>query len=319
MKEIHKMDLKAKKEKFEAEKKIYESAKLSFSGVEGFDVYNASILFFMNGKQYIFGRVEKRDEWARSWVRLFENDGKDKWKLVPGSMIYQLEDPYIAFIDNQLVMGGTHVRYSGGKVETYYGYFYRGTDINDMYYFTTGPDCMKDIRLVQLSGGRIGVFSRPRGADVLEKYGRESVIGFAIANSLDDINSELVENAKVIDGLIGDGEWGGCNQCYPLKSGRIGVIGHQCFDDNGISVYMNTAFIFDPESFEVSNFKIIGTRGCYPDGPAKKPNLVDCAFSSGIVLREDGLVDLYSGIGDTEVGRITIDNPFDGDEIISVH
>ena len=79
---------------------------------------------------------------------------------------------------------------------------------------------------------------------------------------------------------------------------------------------MNTSFIFDPESFSVSDFKIIGTRSCYPDGAAKKPNLIDCAFTSGIVMREDGLADLYIGIGDTEVGRITIDNPFDNDEII---
>ena len=30
---------------------------------------------------------------------------------------------------------------------TYYGYFYRGTDISNLYYFTTGPYYMKDIRL----------------------------------------------------------------------------------------------------------------------------------------------------------------------------
>lgn len=231
-------------------------------------------------------------------------------------MIYQLEDPYISFINGQLVMDGTHVRCSRGKVETYYGYFYRGTDVNNMYYFTTGPDCMKDIRLVQLSGGRVGVFSRPRGSEILKNYGSESVIGFAVADSLDTLDAPLIENSKVIEGLIGEGEWGSCNQCYPLKSGRIGVIGHQCFDDDGISVYMNTSFIFDPESFSVSDFKIIGTRSCYPDGAAKKPNLIDCAFTSGIVMREDGLADLYIGIGDTEVGRITIDNPFDNDEII---
>ena len=40
--------------------------------------------------------------------------------------------------------------------------------------------------------------------------------------------------------------------------------------------------------------------------------LTDCAFTSGIVLREDGRADLYSGIGDTYEGRVTIDNPFEG-------
>ena len=48
------------------------------------------------GKSYIYGRMERRSEWARSWVRLFEKTGKDDWTLVPDSMIYQLEDPYVA-------------------------------------------------------------------------------------------------------------------------------------------------------------------------------------------------------------------------------
>ena len=148
-----------------------------------------------------------------------------------------------------------------------------------------------------------------------EKYGSESVVGFTVIDSLDELTAKKIANAKVIDGLIGTKEWGGCNQCYLLKNGKIGVIGHQSYDDNGISVYMNTAFVFNPENFEVSDFKIIGTRSCYPDGPAKKPNLVDCAFTSGIVMRADGKADLYSGIGDTEAGRITIDYPFD--EILS--
>ncbi len=309
------MTLKEKRLKFEQEKQIYESAKLCFHGVEGMDVYNSSIPFMMNGRAYIFGRVENRQEWARSWVRLFEQSGQDDWTLVPGSMIYQLEDPYIAFIGGELVMGGTHVRYSQGKIDTYYGYFYRGTDIDNLRYFTTGPDYMKDIRLVELADGRIGVFSRPRSQAVLEKYGSESVVGFTIIDSLQALCAETIENAAIIDGLISSGEWGGCNQCYCLESGRIGVIGHQCYQDQGKQVYMNTAFIFDPHTRSVSDFQIIGTRSCYPAGPAKKPGLTDCAFTAGIVRRRDGLADLYSGIGDTEVGRITIAYPFGADGI----
>ena len=40
------------------------------------------------------------------------------------------------------------------------------------------------------------------------------------------------------------------------------------------------------------------------------PNLVDCAFTSGIEMEKDGKVNLYSGIGDCEEGRILIENPF---------
>lgn len=311
------MNLPEKRRAFEQKRKIYEQAKLTFYGVEGFDVYNISIPFKWNGKTYIYGRVEKREEWARSWVRLFEQSGKDEWTVVPDSMIYQLEDPYISIIDGNLVLGGTHVRLKQGAIDTYYGYFYKGTDLNDLYYFTTGPDYMKDIRLVQMEGGRIGVFSRPRSEEVRRKYGSESLIGFRVIGSLDELTSEAIETAPYISGLFGKDEWGGCNQAYYLDSGLIGVIGHICYREQNaegvwIQSYTNMSFVLNPDTLQASDLKIIGTRPCYPPGPAKKPELVDCAFTAGIELRPDGKVNLYSGIGDTEAGRVVIDYPFAG-------
>ena len=311
------MNLIEQKKQFEATKRIYESAKLTFKGVEGYDVYNASIPFTWKGKDYIYGRVERRREWARSWVRLFESTGKDEWTLVPDSMIYQLEDPYIAIIGDTFVLGGTHVRNKQSVVDTYYGYFYRGTDLADLYYFTTGPDYMKDIRLVELADGKIGVFSRPRSEEVRQKFGSESLVGFTIINNLDELSASVIENARYITGLFDNDEWGGCNQAYLLDNGLIGVIGHKCYKEmlpggQESLVYMNISFVFDPVNHKALDIKIIGTRSCYPEGPAKKPDLTDVAFTSGIVPRADGKVDLYSGIGDAEEGRIVIDNPFAG-------
>ncbi len=302
---------------FEKEKRVYESNKLKFLGVDGFDVYNSSVPFWWNGKKYIYGRVEKREDWARSWVRLFEETDQDEWTLVQGDMIYQLEDPYIAIIKEELVLGGTHVRKRQGMIDTYYGYFYKGKDIHDLVYFTTGPDYMKDIRLVELSDKRIGVFSRPRSEEIRALHGSESIIGFTIINDISELNAEIINNAIKIEGLFEKDEWGGCNQCYLLDSGKIGVIGHMSYkktddDGNDILVYMNISFVYDFEEHMALDLKIIGTRDCYPMGPAKRSDLVDCAFTSGIVMREDGKVDLYSGIGDTEMGRIIIDYPFEG-------
>lgn len=311
------MRLTERREVFEAEKRIYESSKLKFHGVDGYDVYNSSIPFQWNGKKYIYGRIEKREEWARSWIRLFEETGRDQWTLVPNDMIYQLEDPYISVINGELILGGTHVRKQQGMVETYYGYFYKGRDLRDLVYFTTGPDYMKDIRLVELKDKRIGVFSRPRSEEIRAIHGSESIIGFTIINDIQELNAEVIENAVKIEGLFGADEWGGCNQCYLLDSGRIGVTGHMSYKKTGksgedILVYMNIAFVFDMEEHKALDVKIIGTRDCYPEGPFKNPSLADCAFTSGIVMREDGKADLYSGIGDTEVGRIVIDYPFEG-------
>jgi len=311
------MSIQEQKEQFELQKaeKIYESHVLTFHGVEAFDVYNCSVPFEWNGKTYMYGRVEYRGEWARSWSRLFEKTGEDDYTLVPDNMIYQLEDPFISIVQGEIVLGGTHVRKRSGEIDTYYGYFYRGTDLNNLYYFTTGPDYMKDIRLVELKDGRIGVFSRPRNEEIVKKYGSEAMIGFAIINNLDELTDDVILNAKPIEGIFDDGEWGGCNQPILLENGTIGIIGHQSYVqpvEGGVdlSVYVNTAFEFDPETFKVTRNRVIATRSCYPEGPAKKPNLVDCTFTSGMVMREDGKADLYGGMGDVSEGRLVIDYPF---------
>lgn len=311
------MNLIAERVLFDSRNSPIESAKPTFSGVEGFDLYNPSIPFFWKGKRYIFGRMERRSEWARSWVRLFEETAKDQWTLVPGSMIYQLEDPYIAVVDNEIVMGGTHVRLDRGSISSFSGYFYRGKDLHDLRYFTTGPEGMKDIRLVELANHQVGVFSRPKGPAILQRYGSESMVGFQVIDSLNELSSTVIADAPVIADMFGPGEWGGCNQAYLLDTGLIGLIGHKCYqaDSPGEArdrVYLNVAQVFDPISRQLVHEQIIATRRSYPDGPAKKPYLRDCAFTSGIVRREDGNFDLYSGIGDTEVGRVAIPDPFLG-------
>lgn len=312
------MDFIEQRKQFEREKIIYESAKITFKGVEGYDAYNPSIPFEWKGRKYIYARIEKRSEWARSLVKLFENTGEDEWQLVPNSMSYQLEDPFITIIGNELILGGTHVRYEGGKIYSYYTYFYRGDDLEDLYYFTTGPECMKDIRLVELDDGRIGVFSRPKGEQIQRLYGSEAMIGFTIINSLDDLTSDVIANARYIPNLFDKGEWGGCNQAYALDTGLIGIAGHKSYrvgtKYNPESLcYVNVSFVFDPFNHKlVDNIKITGTRNCYPAGPAKKKYLDDCSFTAGMVMRDDENVDQYSGVADCETGRIAIDYPLKG-------
>ena len=310
------MTIKEKKALFEQEKKIYDSALLTFEGAEGFDVYNCSLPFTgKDGKKYIYGRVEDPTIWTNSMVWLFEKTGKDCYKRVYDSMVYQLEDPFLQRVHGELILGGTHVRKSKGILETYYGYFYRG-DETRMTYFTTGPDYMKDIRLIELADGKIGVFSRPRHGTY--EGGAESQIGFTTIDKIDELDAKVVSEAPYLKGLLGSGEWGGVNQAYLLESGKIGVIGHMSYEDKDekgdrLQVYVNTAFILDPATSTVTEPSVIGTKSCYPPKTPKEPFLADCCFTTGIIPREDGLVDLYSGVGDTGEGRITIDNPFPGE------
>lgn len=187
------MDMNQARADFERDKKVYDSALLSFQDVEGWDVYNCSIPFAWQGKTYIYGRVERREVWAGSKVCLFEQTGPDAYRLVEKAPQLQLEDPFVQKIGDEIVLGGTHVRKKSGKIDTYYGYFYRGTDLFDLQYFTTGPDYMKDIRLVPMADGRVGVFSRPRSEAVKQKYGSESIIGFAVMENLDGLTTKITK------------------------------------------------------------------------------------------------------------------------------
>ena len=308
------MNAKELRKEFHARRRIYESVLLKFSGMEDYDVYNCSIPFAWQGKRYLFGRVERREDWANSVSFLFEETGPDTYAPVPGAVVYPLEDPHIAMIGDEIILGGTHVRKSRGEIDTLYGYYYRGRDIRFLNHFTCGPANMKDIRLVQLQNGRVGVFTRPRSRRIAEQYGSEAVVGFAVLDSIDGLDAAVVDQAKVIDGLFAAGEWGGCNQCYLLKDGRIGVIGHRCYKEPGpeaeLQVYVNMAFIFDPATFAVSDMQVIGDKTSYPPTPCMLPYLADCAFTSGIEMRPDGKANLYSGLGDVAQGRIVIDPPF---------
>ncbi|KAK7194575.1 hypothetical protein NESM_000375300 [Novymonas esmeraldas] len=294
---------------FEASKKVYDSALLTFKGVEGLDVYNCSVPFQYKGRYHLFGRVEPREKWVESRVRLFEETGKDEYTVVPDQFTYQLEDPFVSKVQSEMFFGGTQVIKSGGNVTGYFCDFYRGTP-EVLTHYTTGPDRMKDIRIVQLANGTVGIFSH-------HKTESSCLTGFIAVNSLSDITREVIIAAEPIDHTPFLDAWGGVNQAYLLSSGMVGCISHHGYldkdaDGGQLNVYCITSFVYDPATNDTHAFQLIGTKGCFPDCPAKAPRVADCAFVSGIVMREDGKCDLYSGLGDTCEGRITIDNPFEG-------
>lgn len=299
-----------------------EAVLLTFQGVDGYDVYNASIPFEFSGTRYIFGRVERHGEWAASHIALFEETERDVFQRVPEFEMMPLEDPFVQWIGGELVLGGTKAVKEGGEVKTYFLEFFRGPDPFHLKPFTTGPDYMKDIRLIELPSGRIGFFSRPRSEEIRAKFGSEAVIGYAEVESLDALTPEAIAAAPAIAGLLGKDEWGGVNQCYLLADGRIGLAAHVATAGevacNGIRFqhYCNAAFVYDPVSGTTTAPRIIATRGLYPPGEPKLPHLADCAFTSGFVFRPDGLVDVYSGVGDSAEGRITLPRAVLGPEFV---
>ncbi len=275
---------------------------LTFIGAKGMDVYNCSVPFQQDGKWFILGRVEPRGAMAQSWTFLFERTAPDTYTRVLDSYTYPLEDPYIKWIDGQWIVGGTNTVVVRGVWQSFRTYFYHGTSASDLRHFSSGPDGMKDIRLVPL-GDKIGVFTRPSGK-----------VGFTIVNNFLDLDPEQLVNAQEIP-FVREGEYGGINDAHLLEDGKIGVIGHKAYDrpDDGHRTYLVTSAVFDPDTRVVSEQQVLATRANFPPADAMKfdtNQMYDVVFPSGIVPREDGKVDLYGGLCDACEGYITIDNPF---------
>jgi len=303
------------RERFEREKTVMAGALIEFKGLpEQLDVYNCSVPFFIDGVKHIYGRAERREEWANSYVHLFRETAPDEFSLVKEAVSWRMEDPFVVKIQGEMLLGGVRVTKNKGQVCDYCCDFFRGTP-DQLVYFTSGPQRMKDIRLIELIDGRIGLFSH-------HKSDNKCITGFATIDKLSDLSMEVINSAKPIDHTAFGDAWGGVNQAYLLSSGKIGCISHHGYlmdkNEETLNVYCITSFVYDPETNLVHSYRILGTKCCYPAYPPKVSRLSDCAFVSGICRRLDGKYDLYSGLGDTCEGRMPIEYPFQGHgEIIS--
>ena len=280
----------------------------------GYDVYNCSEPFEWNGARYIFGRVEPRAKMTASVAMMFRETAKDVWTRVMEFGYLELEDPFVQRIGGELVVGGTRITKVAGRYIDFRTVFYRdnGKGPFHLEYYTSGPENMKDIRLVELANGRIGVFTRPRGRETKKKYGVDCAIGYTEVASLRELTPKAVEEARPIKGLFREGEWGGCNQACLRPDGTILVAAHLSFrgapaaDGKPRAVYCNAAFTFDPATGKASRPKIVATRRLCPASEPKFPYLDDCVFASGFVFLPDGSVDLYTGLCDAAEARIRL-------------
>ena len=211
-------------------------------------------------------------------------------------------------IKGSLVFGGVQTKQKGKKIR-FRTLFYRGKDVDNLSKFSRGPWGMKDIRLVELGDGRIGVFTRPRGG----KAGRGK-IGFRIIDYLKDIRPRMLSRVDIIKGMFARGEWGGVNEAHVLKNGKLGVLGHiSKFNKDGNikkRYYYPMTFLFDPETGEFSNMKILVSRSDLPETESKRDDLYYVIFPGGLRRKENGRAELYAGVSDAKSYRITIKDPF---------
>lgn len=281
------------------------TAKLRFTGVDGHDVYNITAPFISANKTIIAGRVEPREH-EHSNIMFFE-EIDNIWTPVPDAPIFRLQDPFVTYIKDELIFGGVEIKEVNGLLE-WKTVFFRGPDIYNLVDFFHGPAGMKDIRLCDFENGKIGIFTRPQG-----DIGGRGTIGYAEVNQLEDMTVDVIEGAFLLEDKFHHMDWGGVNEAHLLPNGEIGVLAHAaCFEDDyavGERNYYATSFIFDPVNMKYKDYKIIASRDQFEDGPAKRKNITNVIFSSGLI-RGDGMARLYAGVSDAEAHWIEIDDPF---------
>lgn len=270
------------------------------TGEENVDVYNISAPFSWEGRTLLLGRVEPRDSEIAHILCFASRDGK--WIRVPEFPDIELQDPFFAFVDKELVIGGVEVFYATpeSKNLSWRTVFYRGETLRGLRRFAQGPEMMKDIRLKQLPNGKILVLTRPNGK-----------IGWTVLDSLDGLCPEALAQAPLLEDHFVEGQWGGANELHLLKNGKVGVLSHvACFDEAENRHYYSSAFCLDPDNGRCSPMEMIACREDFLPGPAKRPDLVDVIFSGGLVRGMDGSATLYCGISDAGAQCITIPDPF---------
>jgi hypothetical protein len=294
-------------EEFRGSRGEVRGKKLVFAGAGDRDVYNITAPFLDDGEPVIAGRVEYRDKEASEVMFFAERGGE--WILREGAPVFALQDPFVSFVQGELVFGGVEVYFDGNDphyVTSWRTVFYRGKRLSELKPFAKGPLTMKDIRLLDLQDGRIAVFTRPM---LIE--GARAMIGYAEIGSLAELTEKAIEDAKLLRALIMPDEWGGANEAFVLANGTIGVLGHIAYmEENNIRHYYPMTFALDRSSLKHTPVKLIATRDMFPDGPAKRQDLVDVLFSGGIVRNKDGTASLYTGVSDAEAHVIVIPDPF---------
>ncbi len=285
---------------------------LIFTGVDGRDVYNPTQSFTIAGVRVIAARVEPRDSEVSEVVFFSETNGV--WAPLAGAPRFKMQDPFFTFISGQLILGGVEIFQKPEGGLGYKTIFYRGTSLQNLARFTEGPLGMKDIRLVELRDGRIGLFTRPQGKIPGTNIdGGRGKIGFMIINSLEELNAEAISKAPLINGQFTEGEWGGVNEAQLLPEGTIAVLGHIArFDSRGDRHYYPVIFMFDAQTGKSTPLKIILERANLPNGllgESKRKDLRDVLFSGGMTLSGEKAV-IYVGAGDAETYTATLNNPF---------
>jgi hypothetical protein len=246
-----------------------------------------------------------------------------------------MEDPFVEFVDGELVFGGVRIDFSsaaGGHdpipldAIAHFDYsraaptvtteFHRGPGPEELHRFATIRH-MRDVRLLRLDEDRILVATRPQGGEA----GMGS-IGLVLIGSLDELDQAAVDRAALITELLAEEMKAGANELYLLPKGsarerdEVGVLAHAAArEPDGSVSYFAAAFrILNPHTFMEEGIRhtpatAIARRGDWPPGKVKRPQVQDVVFPAAL-LRRNGDTRLLAGLSDGEIGELEIPDPF---------
>jgi hypothetical protein len=299
-----------------------QSQKLTFLGVGEKTVYNPTAPFQVPGLgEVIAARVESRDSETDTETVFFRSvpGATATWSRLEGAATLKLQDPFFAHVDGALLVGGVKTQEREDGSIGYRTEFYRTTDLQNFEPVASGPPGMKDIRVVQLKDGKLGVFTRPQGqaAQALDspvddegQHATRGNVGFTIIDDLSQLTPSRISSAPLISTQPVLEQWWGVNEAKLAADGKLEVLGHMgSYTDGGARHYYPVAFVFDPVTQQASGLKVLVERAELGPGESKRPDLQDVLFSGGL-REENGQTALYVGAGDAEVHRVVIEPPF---------
>jgi hypothetical protein len=272
-------------------------------GIGDLDGYNPSGRVPDGTQSYVYVRVEPRQDEFASWSVPFRQLAPDVWEIEEDLPMLRLQDPFVARIHGTLVVGGVRIlarRRSWVQLETV---FLRGDSPAELVEFARSPQNMKDVRLVELEGLRVGVFTRPQGG--MAGRGR---IGYTEVLGLDALTTSAMADAELLETQPVAEHWWGANAVYALGEGTLGVFGHIAKMEGATQHYYPMAFIFDRQERRIVHGPtILADRSCFPPSAAKREDLKDVIFPASID-RDRGL--LFGGLSDTAIGVLPVEDPF---------
>jgi len=296
-------------------------------GIGERDAYNPALYESASTKILAF-RCEYRK--SRVWhpavyhpsIMFARPEGDGTWrvdeKIPPYDM---LEDPCLFYIEEdgmqKVIMGGVRVRNQHGTFIPQTEY-YKGDSLRtlDRVSFAVVHG-MKDVRLLQLPNQKFLVCRRPKG----DKYKRGRIT-MHIIDSLDqlvDIDKLKLRTLAVLDSGEDALDWVGVNQAYLLKDHEghawVGLLGHVALESRHQLHYAACTYKISLEKLmdiDPHNIRphIIATRACFEDGPYKTDEIKDIVFPGHLEHLKNYKYRLWTGLSDTRVGTIEIDDPF---------